>query len=214
MLSFALFLLSGIAIVALTLSKRVEERKKTKVFILRAVSRADERVREFHHEALHFYSEGKDRFSFWAQKQLPMKLKSLYNRFQAYAEEKSIEYLGDVRNSRLIKRSDGISEFFKNISDIEKGTGEINEVLPEEMQHDFYVETAPKPIEVTETRVETVITTTVEEEPVHIVSEVVEAPVTISPKLHKQKKAAAPKKRPAAPRKKRVKVLEIQHETI
>ncbi|PIP61822.1 hypothetical protein COW99_01980, partial [Candidatus Roizmanbacteria bacterium CG22_combo_CG10-13_8_21_14_all_38_20] len=34
-----------------------------------------------------------------------------------------------MRDAKLLKKSDGISEFFKNISDIEKGQGEINEAF-------------------------------------------------------------------------------------
>jgi hypothetical protein len=127
MLPFSIFILSGAGIATITISKRLEERRKTGVFLLKAVSRGDERVREIHHKALHHYSYGKDRFAFWFKKQMPLKIKSLWNHFLAYLEEKSVEYLGDVRNSRLLKKSDGISEFFKNISEIEKGGGEIND---------------------------------------------------------------------------------------
>lgn len=213
MVSFALFLLSGIAIIVLTLSKRVEERRRTRFFLLRSVSRADKRVREFHHEALHFYSGGKDKFSFWIRKQLPMKLKSLSNKLQAYAGEKSVEYLGDIRNSRLIKRSDGISDFIKSISDIEKGSGEINEALPAEMRHDFYIDDVLKPIEIKETKVETIITTTLEKERVHVVREVIESPVKSSHKSSKHKTAKASKKRATTANKKKVRVLEV-HEIL
>ncbi len=127
MLPFSIFILSGAGIVTLTVSKRLEEKKKQPTLVLRAVSRGDERVREIHHQALHHYSHSKDRFSFWFKKQMPLKLKSFWNRFLAYMQNKSVRYLGDVRNSRLLKKSDGISEFFKNISEVEKGGGEIND---------------------------------------------------------------------------------------
>ena len=32
-----------------------------------------------------------------------------------------------MRDSKLLKKSDGISEFFKNMSNIEKGNGEIHD---------------------------------------------------------------------------------------
>ena len=40
-----------------------------------------------------------------------------------------------MRDSRLIKRSDGISEFFKNMSEIEKGNGEIHKDLDDSSQN-------------------------------------------------------------------------------
>ena len=36
-------------------------------------------------------------------------------------------YLGSMRDSRLLKKSDGISEFFRTMSTVEKGAGEIDE---------------------------------------------------------------------------------------
>ncbi len=127
MLPFSIFILSGVGIVTLTVAKRLEEKRRAQTIVLRAVSKGDERMRDIHHKALHHYSYSKEKFAFWFKKQLPLKLKSLWHKVQLYVREKSVEYLGDVRNSRLLKKSDGISEFFKNISEIEKGGGEIND---------------------------------------------------------------------------------------
>lgn len=157
MLPFSIFILSGVGIVTLTISKRLEERRKTSVFLLKAVSRGDERVREIHHKALHHYFHGKDRFAFWFKKQMPLKLRSLWNRFRTHMQEKSVTYLGDVRNSRLLKKPDGISEFFKNISEIEKGAGEINDEVytlellppiaqPEPLVPEPVIMMAPEPV--------------------------------------------------------------------
>lgn len=198
MFTFSLFVVSGGIIATLAVAKRIEEKKKRTPFVLKAVSRGDERVRELHHEALRQYSQAKEKSAFWVKKQLPLKLKSTINKLQAYAKEMSVEYLGDVRGSRMIKKSEGISEFFKNISDIEKGTGEINESLPAEVTENFNIETTEEmPVEVSETRVETVITTEVESKPVHMVT--AKDPVP----------AAAPKKKRAyKPRVKKLAVLQ------
>jgi hypothetical protein len=198
MFPFALFVISGAMIATLTVAKRIEEKKKRTPLVLRVVSRSDERIRELHGEALRKYSQTKDKSAFWIKKQLPLKLKSLVNKMQAYAKEKGEEYLGDMRDSRLIKKSDGISEFFKNISEIEKGGGEINETLPEELREEFNIETSvERPVEVTETKVETIITTDVEERPVHMVTEVAPEPVVVK------------KKRAYKPRVKKLAVLEV-----
>ncbi|MEK7135384.1 MAG: hypothetical protein AAB780_01625 [Patescibacteria group bacterium] len=193
MFTFSLFVISGVAIATLTVSKRIEEKKKQTPIVLRAVSKGDERVRALHHHALHQYSHGKDKFAFWFKKQLPLKLKSFWNRFQAYARERSTEYLGDVRGSRLLKKSDGISEFFKSVSEIEKGVGEINESLPQ----GFHIEeVSEKPIEVTESRVETITTNITEEKPVYIIAEPEVAP-------------APKKKRTYKPRMRKLAVVEV-----
>lgn len=194
MVTFVLFSISGVAIVAITLAKRVEERKKTTVFILRLISLGDERLRSLNHEALRQYSHGKEKFGFWVKKQLPLKLKSLWNRFEAYAREKSVKYLGDVRDSRLLKRPDGISEFFKNISEIEKGGGEINETL-ETLSEDFYIQTSEeRHAQGEKFKIESVvITKTVEEEPLRVVE---------------PKKSRAPRKK-STPRSKKISVVEV-----
>ena len=187
MFTFSLFVLSGAIIATLAVSKRIEEKKKRTPIVLRAVSKGDERVREMHHELLHQYSRVKDKSAFWVKKQLPLKMKSTLNKLRAYVRERSEAYLGDVRGTRLLNRPDGISEFFKSISELEKGTGEINETLPAEITEHFHIENAPKPIEVTETRIETIISSNTEEKPVHVVTAIEPAP---APAMTARKKRA------------------------
>jgi hypothetical protein len=126
MISFYIFVASGAALAAITFSKRIEMRRKRKIFILELVSKADENLREFWHEVLRLYSEEKGEFFIRMRKQLPLKARSAWNRFAASVKEKSNERFGEMRNARLLKKSDGLSEFFKNISEIEKG-GEIHD---------------------------------------------------------------------------------------
>ncbi|MBI2086611.1 MAG: hypothetical protein HYT69_00315 [Candidatus Zambryskibacteria bacterium] len=131
MFSFTLFTFSGLVLATLFVSKRLEERKKTSVFFLKLISRGDERIRNYHHKVLRLYSEGKELTAFWIKKQLPMRAKNFWNKFIAYIKEISEKYAGNMRNARLLKKSEGISEFFKNISDIEKGNGELHDVYEE-----------------------------------------------------------------------------------
>lgn len=131
MVSLFLFILSAVVIVTMLLAKRMEERKKADVFLLKMVSKGDVTARVLHHKGLHYYSIGKDKIYFWVRKQLPLRAKNWLNKSISWAQETLNKYMGDMRNSRLLKRSDGISEFFKNISDVEKGNGEINEIYEE-----------------------------------------------------------------------------------
>ncbi|MDO8565376.1 MAG: hypothetical protein Q7R67_02035 [bacterium] len=131
MVTFSLFIISGTALVTLTLAKRREERRKTGVFLLKAISRGDERARALHHQAVRLYSEGKERADFLIKKQLPMRSRHTFNKLVTLLQEQSERYAGRMRDSKLLKKSDGISEFFKNMSEVEKGAGEINEAYEE-----------------------------------------------------------------------------------
>ena len=123
------FFISGLAIVALLLAKRLEMKYKRRFFLLRAVSKRDVHVRELYHKAVHAYSDAKERTFYLVTKHLPLHVRNYSNKALSYAREKALKYLGDIRDSRLLNKPDGMSEFFKNVSDIEKGNGEINESL-------------------------------------------------------------------------------------
>lgn len=127
MISFWIFVLSGLSIITITLAKRFELKQKRSNIVLRFVSRSDEHIRKYYHEALHFYSEGKHRFLFVVRKQLPLKVKSYLNKGVDYVREKGEERFGNIRGSKQIKRPENISEFFKSISEVERGKGEIVE---------------------------------------------------------------------------------------
>jgi len=77
---------------------------------------------------VHLYFEGKERSSFLIKRQIPLHSKNFSNKLTVYLREKRIRYFNNMRDSRLLKKSDGISEFFKNMSNLEKGNGEINDV--------------------------------------------------------------------------------------
>ncbi|MDO8424014.1 MAG: hypothetical protein Q7S54_00190 [bacterium] len=170
MITFSLFILSGTAIVTLTLAKRIEEKRKKGVFLLKFISRSDERAREFHQRSVRFYSVGKERTAFFIKKQLPMRSRNSLNKFISKLSEQGTKYLGDIRDSRLLKKPDGISEFFKNMSTIEKGAGEINEIYEEranESKEPAPIDTAPKPTRRPRTRKSPVrkkLTVVIEEE--------------------------------------------------
>ncbi len=132
MIPFSLFVVAGLGLAALTLAKRFELKSRHKGLFLRAISRGDERARHFYHEALHFYDQGTHRLSFFLKKQLPLKARSNFNKVATFVKERGEERFGNIRNSRFLKRDGGISEFFKSISEIEKGKGEINDSSHEE----------------------------------------------------------------------------------
>lgn len=140
MITFTLFIISGAALVTLTLAKRVEEKRKTSVFLFKLISKGDERIRGLHHKSVHFYSVGKDRIAFFVKKQLPMRSRNSLNKFITRFSEQAEKYMGDIRDSRLLKKPDGISEFFKSMSSVEKGTGEINDPYEERI---IKIETVP-----------------------------------------------------------------------
>ncbi|MBX4181609.1 hypothetical protein KW807_01965 [Candidatus Parcubacteria bacterium] len=134
MFTIAVFSISGIALVVLTLAKRVQEKRSKTLFILHLVSRGDERARDLYHQVLRLYSLSKERAAFFIKKRIPMRSRHSLNKLLNKIEQTIEKHLGDIRDSRLLRKSDGISEFFKNMNTVEKGVGEINDVLPEEFE--------------------------------------------------------------------------------
>ena len=130
------FTVSGLAILTLLVAKNLERKRKRPFFILAAISRGDIYIRGFYHRVIHFYSEGKEKILFFLKKQVPIHSRNSFNKLLSFLREKKLQYLGSMRDSRLLKKSSGISEFFKNISDIEKGNGEINDVYEDSSQGD------------------------------------------------------------------------------
>lgn len=128
------FALSGAAIVILVGAKRIEERHQRTFILLRLISRSDVRVRELSHRLTQIYSEKKEEALHFLNKQLPLKLKSHWLKASAAAKEAGEQYLQKIRDARIIKRKkEGISEFFKSIDEVEKGSGEIRgDILDEE----------------------------------------------------------------------------------
>ena len=143
MITFTLFAFSGAVLVTLTLAKRIEEKRKKSFFILRAISRGDERMRELHHQSVRFYSLGKEKTAFFVKKQLPMRSRNSLNKSLTTLREQAERFENLIRDSKLLRKSDGISEFFKNMSTVEKGNGEINDVYEDR-------EVKPEPTETME----------------------------------------------------------------
>lgn len=131
MFSIFVFILAGVVLAALILAKMYEMKgssiNRQKVFMLRAISKGDERARDLYRKSLHLYSDGKHKALFFLEKQLPTKAKIYTNRVLAKLAEVSEERFGNIRNSRFLEKREGISEFFKSISEMEKGGGELHD---------------------------------------------------------------------------------------
>jgi len=122
-----IFFLSGLAIILLIIVKRIEDKTGRSIVILNLISKGDMHARDLSHRLTHEYSEFKMWAEFFVKKQLPMQTRGFLNRTETLMNEKSNRFLAYIRNSRLLKKSDGISEFFKNIGEVEKGNGEISD---------------------------------------------------------------------------------------
>jgi len=132
MLVFALFIFSGLGILSIFIAKRYELKNKQTIFVINIISKGDSLVRDWYQKSLIYYDEGKSILEIRLKKQIPLRIRALVNKLYTNLELKSKDYFERARDSRLIKKSDGISDFFKSISEIEKGAGEINETLNEE----------------------------------------------------------------------------------
>lgn len=136
MTSVIIFNISGLAIILLIVAKIVGEKRRKPFFISNIISKGDIHIRGLYHKVVHLYSEGKEKVSFLTMKRIPMRLRSFLNKLLSFLKEKKAQYTSDMRDSRLLKKSDGISEFFKNMSSAEKGNGEINDVYEDNSQED------------------------------------------------------------------------------
>ena len=130
----AIFSLSGLAIVLLLITKKREEKYKKDFLILTLISKGNIHIRQIYHRVVRLYSEGKEQISFLIHKQLPIYYKKSLNRSVIFLKKKREQYVVSMRDSRLLKKPDGISEFFKNMSNIEKGNGEIHDVYEDSSQ--------------------------------------------------------------------------------
>lgn len=125
-----IFALSGIAVVILVGAKMWQEKRKKSTFLLRGIGRGDEHVRKISQHAVRHYSDVKEKTDFFLKNQLPLHTKNFINKTNATLKEKSEKYIGNIRGSRFLKKSDGLPEFFKNISEKENN-GRIDDVLEE-----------------------------------------------------------------------------------
>ncbi len=121
------FIVSGFMVALLLVAKVWEEKNRRSFFLLRVISKGDERIRTYSINAAHEYSDFKEKAKFFFEKQLPLHTRNFVNKSTAYIGEKFAEYTGSVRGNKFLRKNEGISEFFKNISDKEKG--EINEEM-------------------------------------------------------------------------------------
>ncbi|MDO8569747.1 MAG: hypothetical protein Q7R89_03180 [bacterium] len=136
MTSIAIFSISGLAIILLVATKRLELKRKQDFFVLGVISKGNIHIRKFYHRVVHFYSEGKEQTLFIFKKQIPKHFKNSLNKLLTLLKKKREQYVVSMRGSRLLKKSDGISEFFKNMSDVEKGNGEIHDVYEDASPND------------------------------------------------------------------------------
>lgn len=136
MTPIAIFSISGLAIVSLMVAKKWGEKRRKRFLILDIISKGDIRIRRFYHLTIHFYSEGREYFLFFLKKQISMHSRNSLNKLLAFLRKKRERYVESMRDSRLLKKSDGISEFFKNMSNIEKGNGEIHDSIGRDSQDD------------------------------------------------------------------------------
>jgi hypothetical protein len=131
-----IFSISGLSIVLLIIAKKIEGRRKKPLFISNAISKGDIHIRKFYHTAVHLYSEGKEKTFFFFKKQIRMHSRNSLNKIISFLEEKRGQYIRNMRDSRLLKKSDGISEFFKNMSEVEKGNGVIHDIYKDGSQNE------------------------------------------------------------------------------
>jgi len=122
-----IFLFSGIVSASLIIVKRLEEKRQKTFPLLNLISRGDIRIRELSHDATHWYAEFKEWSEHFFRKQVPMHFRSFVNKLKSYIQNRTKKHINSLRASKLLKKSDGLPEFFERISSTDKGRGEIND---------------------------------------------------------------------------------------
>jgi hypothetical protein len=128
MTSVAIFGLSGLAIILLMITKWLQEEKHKNVTILNAISKGNVQIRKLHHLLVYFYDVGKAQVLFIFKIQIPLHSKNIFNKLVTFLKKQKERYVMSMRDSKLLKKHDGLSEFFQNMSSVKKGDGEINDV--------------------------------------------------------------------------------------
>ena len=136
MFTLYVFYVSGGVVLLLLLAKIWESKRRKSFLMLRIISSGDEKFKNLSHDATLAYSVLKEKGEFFINKQLPLHTKNILNKSETFIKEKGEKYLGNIRNSKLLRpKNEGISEFFKNMSEMEKENSEKmeeNEVDKEE----------------------------------------------------------------------------------
>jgi hypothetical protein len=131
-----IFIISGAMIALLLLGKRFEEKTKKRFFLLALVSLGDTQARELSHKSISWYADAKEKTIFFLKKQFPKQVKGSFLKFDSKVSEKLGNFTTKLRDSRLLKKNDGISEFLKSIADVEKGNGSIEETFDSQIPSD------------------------------------------------------------------------------
>lgn len=120
------FAVSGILIAIVLAAKVIEIKTNRKTLVLRLISLGDERMRELSHRVADEYSHYKGRMDVALRHQLPLRARNFYYKTLSAVKEETQKRLGDIRGSKFLKKSDGISEFLKNLEEKDE-EGRIDE---------------------------------------------------------------------------------------
>ena len=107
MITIYIFSASGFAILLLVTTKRLQQKLKKPFFVFNIISKADTQIRALYQKLVHFYSDSKEKTSFLIEKQIPIHSKNALNKSISFLKEKREQYIGNIRNSRLLKKPEG-----------------------------------------------------------------------------------------------------------
>jgi hypothetical protein len=137
MVTLITFIVSGTIVVILIVAKVYEERTRKSFFLLNLISKGDTRFRDFSQSAAHRYADLKEKTIFMLKRQVPLHTRNIANKTFSLLQEKSKKYASDIKDGRLFgKKNGGISEFLKDISEMEKDNEMLSKGEEEGSQND------------------------------------------------------------------------------
>jgi hypothetical protein len=108
-------------IIILIGAKIWEEKNRKSFFLLRGISKGDTHIREFSQNAAHRYADMKEELKFMIKRQVPLHTRNIANKSYSLIQEKSNKFISDLKEGKLFgRKNEGISEFLKDISEMEK----------------------------------------------------------------------------------------------
>ena len=135
-----IFLVSGLGIFVLLLTKMRQLKVGRDPLLLRIISLGDAHMRELSQRSAHLYADSKEELDFFFRKQLPLRTRNVWNKATGIIADKVKILENDLRNTKLFKKNGNISEFFKAMSDKEIEIEAAEEDLRNSQNEDNTVE--------------------------------------------------------------------------
>lgn len=132
-----IFYVSGACIALLLFVKLREMQMRRQPMLLRLISRGDERMKVFSQKSAHWYADRKEDVIYFFEKQLPVHSRRLWAKAETLAAEKWNLLAEDLRKMQILKRREGLTEYFQTREEEIHMNEELMEAMSESEASDI-----------------------------------------------------------------------------